>query len=856
MARLNKSHSLGTKELPSGKFIVRARVRNNRRMVEHAVIHRCPRRKVHVQTPQGSVLTYEVDRSETANNLKKKVQAQLALFTEQSELVFGSQVIENGTSLSKAGVQTDAPILLRSQGLSRSQSSPCLLSPLDDISRFTSVAEEDETQFLTSPEEEKAKLVPVVPVGSSTCASAVKPVVRELLKGLKKGAKPRLEKEGLGGAYFFPNSNGKTVAILKPSDEEPLAPNNPKGFVGKTLGDVGLKRSVRVGEAAVREAAAFLLDHQQFARVPRTALVKATHPVFNYNSANQDLSLPGSSSRVASWPKLSSLQEFVEHDFDASDHSPSRFPVAEVHRLGILDLRIFNTDRHGGNILVCNSRQSEARISRTASRREMFLAQDPSDGVRLVPIDHGYSLPERVEGAYFEWLYWPQASLPFTRDELDYISSLDIKKDLALLRSELPMLREGCLRVLEVSTTVLQTGAAAGLSMAEIGNIISRPLVGVDEDPSELELLVSAAVEEIKAMEPVAEIEDMFEEDLEEEAWLSSDEDDEWSDDRSQNLTPSPPTHCVPRKSSFLTNMEEVLQFEFEDDSSSLDGSFSPTSRSVSHSNTPSSLGFSNSAATAADSLASAWETAMMLDASSTGVGHLQSIDTFSEHDDDEHGSEEGFLGDADFPFSPPSMKKAPSIQRLEISNRWGDESSDEEEEEVPLPEPEEEERSQLTSPSIKIAVPTTPNTTLAPPGHSSDGQSTPDATSFNGFGASMQVNKGAALMMMGMRTPKSPARKRSKNKSRSSQARGRVPGRRCDHLGAHGLRSKRQSNLDETQISERCDLGKLNEHEWRQFRTIFAQHLDEAIKSRGWKSATTQGQGFPQNFGTSCPRF
>jgi hypothetical protein len=39
------------------------------------------------------------------------------------------------------------------------------------------------------------------------------------------------------------------------------------------LGDPGLKKSIRVGEAALREAAAFLLDHGGFAKVPRTALV-------------------------------------------------------------------------------------------------------------------------------------------------------------------------------------------------------------------------------------------------------------------------------------------------------------------------------------------------------------------------------------------------------------------------------------------------------------------------------------------------------------------------------------------------------------------------------------------------------
>ena len=51
-----------------------------------------------------------------------------------------------------------------------------------------------------------------------------------------------------------------------------------QGFVGRALGDPGLKPTVRVGEAAMREVAAYLLDHEHFARVPATALVKVGFP--------------------------------------------------------------------------------------------------------------------------------------------------------------------------------------------------------------------------------------------------------------------------------------------------------------------------------------------------------------------------------------------------------------------------------------------------------------------------------------------------------------------------------------------------------------------------------------------------
>jgi hypothetical protein len=42
---------------------------------------------------------------------------------------------------------------------------------------------------------------------------------------------------------------------------------SPQGFVGRELGQPGLKPTVRVGEAALREVAAFLLDHDNFAKV-------------------------------------------------------------------------------------------------------------------------------------------------------------------------------------------------------------------------------------------------------------------------------------------------------------------------------------------------------------------------------------------------------------------------------------------------------------------------------------------------------------------------------------------------------------------------------------------------------------
>lgn len=110
---------------------------------------------------------------------------------------------------------------------------------------------------------------------SLTCAdSHPSRACLHVLPDLQARQDPEAAREGMGGTYFFTNEAGRKVAIFKPCDEEPLAPANPKGYVGRNLGDPGWKSTVRVGEAAMREVAAYLLDHDHYAQV-RTWLLPA-----------------------------------------------------------------------------------------------------------------------------------------------------------------------------------------------------------------------------------------------------------------------------------------------------------------------------------------------------------------------------------------------------------------------------------------------------------------------------------------------------------------------------------------------------------------------------------------------------
>jgi hypothetical protein len=217
------------------------------------------------------------------------------------------------------------------------------------------------------------------------------PVLRDLVSavraGMEKGNAPVMSSEGTGGAYFMQDASGhRHVAVFKPVDEEPMAANNPRGLPVSSTGE-GLKKGTRVGEGALREVAAYILDHPVggrrsfvtgraaagFAGVPPTALVRCMHKVFRQPD-------DGSVQPVAS--KLGSLQAFVKNSGSCEDMGPRAFPVQEVHKICILDIRLANADRHAGNILVCRD-------------------DDEGRGMSLVPIDHGYCLPESVSSISF-----------------------------------------------------------------------------------------------------------------------------------------------------------------------------------------------------------------------------------------------------------------------------------------------------------------------------------------------------------------------------------------------------------------------------------------------------------------------
>jgi len=271
--------------------------------------------------------------------------------------------------------------------------------------------------------------------------------IEQILSSNQKNS-VQLCSEGIGGTYFIQNEQGQRLAVFKPTDEEPGAQFNPK--------DPQLNPLLPPGGGSIREVAAYFLDNG-FAGVPETYLISGIqHCAFN--SPN---------------PKSGSLQRYIENIED-HEMSSSFFAVEDVHKMGILDIRLFNMDRNSENYLIINSVNPNIN----------------SVNPKLVPIDHSYILPPSLSFVWFAWLYWKQAKQPFSKEHLNYIENLDIRRDSEIL-ARLGFEPES-IRTMKISTTLLKIAAVKfGFNLFQIGSILSRKKNFTEE--SELEKMVEKA---------------------------------------------------------------------------------------------------------------------------------------------------------------------------------------------------------------------------------------------------------------------------------------------------------------------------------------------------------------------------
>uniref|UniRef100_A0A6N2KV15 1-phosphatidylinositol 4-kinase n=1 Tax=Salix viminalis TaxID=40686 RepID=A0A6N2KV15_SALVM len=444
--------------------------------VLHLVLRLSDLQVIKVKTTSGKQLTFNVERGRDVGYVKQQIAKKGKEFDDldEQEVVCEGEPLEDQRLIDDVcrynNNNNDAAIHLLVRKSSKVRARPVeknfeldivasRLNDRENVRRQYDTSEEngrrgyevDRGIIPRKPPDRDFSLEPITVNPKIEFPPAIWDMVNATIDGLDVGLDPIRSMEGTGGAYFMQDSYGERfVSVFKPIDEEPMAVNNPRGLPLSSDGE-GLKKGTRVGEGAFREVAAYILDHPEsgrrslfggskgFAGVPPTLMIKCLHYGFNHPEGVTN--------------KIGSLQMFMENNGSCEDMGPGSFPLKEVHKISVLDIRMANADRHAGNIL---------------------LGKDQDGQTVLIPIDHGYCLPESFEDCTFEWLYWPQAHQPYDSKTIDYIKSLDAEEDIALLKFHGWDIPVESARTLRISTMLLKKGVERGLTPFSIGSLMCR----------------------------------------------------------------------------------------------------------------------------------------------------------------------------------------------------------------------------------------------------------------------------------------------------------------------------------------------------------------------------------------------
>ena len=441
--------------------------------VLHLVVKVSDLQVLDVKTTCGKHCRFHVERGRNIGYVKKQISKQKGGDFVDSEILHEGEKLEDQSLINDICRNGDSVLHLLVR-----RSAKVRAKPVDKSFELSIVAP---PQGSVVTQRKQFSLEPLIVNPKAKLSPVVKDMISSASDGLRSGNPPVRSREGTGGAYFMQASSGnKYIGVFKPIDEEPTAENNPHGLPLSPNGE-GLKKGTKVGEGALREVAAYLLDHPKsgeergFAGVPPTTMVECLHPGFNHPKGVKT--------------KIGSLQMFTENDGSCEDMGPASFPVDEVHKISVLDIRLANADRHGGNILM--SKEKDGKIV-------------------LIPIDHGYCLPESFEDCTFEWLYWSQARKPYSRETLDYIRSLNAEEDINLLKFHGWKMPLKTARTLRISTMLLKKGAERGLTAFEIGNMMCRETLSkkslVEEMVEEAQEAVLPGTSEAAFLEALSDV--------------------------------------------------------------------------------------------------------------------------------------------------------------------------------------------------------------------------------------------------------------------------------------------------------------------------------------------------------------
>ncbi|KAH8705170.1 putative phosphatidylinositol 4-kinase type II subunit alpha [Talaromyces proteolyticus] len=144
-------------------------------------------------------------------------------------------------------------------------------------------------------------------------------IVESVRTAIELGVHPKMISKGSSGSYFARNSDGKTVGVFKPKDEEPYASRNPKWtkWLHRNLFPCCFGRACLIPNLSyVSEAAAYVLDSRLRTNiVPYTDVVWLSSKSFYYDFWERRKAWGG---RKPLPPKPGSFQVFLKGYKDAT----------------------------------------------------------------------------------------------------------------------------------------------------------------------------------------------------------------------------------------------------------------------------------------------------------------------------------------------------------------------------------------------------------------------------------------------------------------------------------------------------------------------------------------------------------